>query len=138
MYPFIRWFEDPRAIVYLYMIAGLLAVSLFIKTAHTVFPRSGVFRRPSGACDCDILNSAGSYEHRGGMPSGHVMTAAFVVTMICLMNPSSPLAVVASAVTVLLIATARVQKRCHTVLQVAVGAAAGVAWAFVCWYVYRK
>jgi membrane-associated phospholipid phosphatase len=129
-YPFIRFLEtkDPY---YARMILGLVCVMVFIKAMHSLPSSiSSIIRRPKGACNCNIMNNGGSYEGRAGMPSGHVMTSAFIIYMIVHKTPTHEMKL-AGGLCVLLIAVSRIQKKCHTPLQVIVGALLGAFAAHV-------
>lgn len=128
MYPFLRLVEGRSAFNIRYVV-GLVCVIGFIKLAHSL-PAVGLFARPKGACNCSIANAGGSYEGRSGMPSGHVMTTAYVVCMLALHFPSW-YTYGLSVIAVVGMAASRLVKGCHTIPQVVAGAFLGFLAAYV-------
>lgn len=113
-------------------VLGLLLVVGFIKLAHSL-PAQGMLARPKGACNCGITNGGGSYEHRSGMPSGHVMTTTYILCMIAIKSNNLYTSVVSVALIISMMVS-RVVKKCHTIPQVIAGALLGFASSTVVTY----
>jgi membrane-associated phospholipid phosphatase len=98
-----------------------------------------ILKRPQNARDCSNFNSGGvGTDPWIGMPSGHVMTTAFILTMYGLNTPhlkNSKIYWVISLGLVVLVAIGRILKECHTVSQCVVGAICGIGLAIVTLYV---
>ena len=86
-------------------------------------------RRPSGAMNCNTWMNDGNQGGAPGFPSGHMATtAAFWMGLWLLMSPGSTRMVVGilGIVAVITMAWARIQKRCHSWIQVSGGGMLGV------------
>ena len=131
-YPVFRFATTMRA-VYAVMLVGVILADYMTKLVKDLTRDSDVeaFKRPRGATDCDFFCRNGDCEGNPGMPSGHMATTAFVLTFIYLAEDlSNRGAYLAFAVIFLiLMGLARHVKRCHTVLQIVLGAAWGAACA---------
>ncbi len=83
-------------------------------------------RRPRAASNCDIWNTNGPQGGAPGFPSGHTATAAAFWMGAWLLTRSQAVAVVGGAAVVAM-AWARLQKQCHTMLQVVGGGMLGAS-----------
>jgi membrane-associated phospholipid phosphatase len=111
-----------------------LAVVVGLKAAAGT--RVAAFRRPAGACGCGALGDGGPAAGKQGFPSGHTAQIASFFALGALLTRSWAVAA-AGAPVVVAVAWARCHKRCHTLLQVAVGGLVGIATACVfCLAVY--
>lgn len=128
-YPAMRLAETFDTVYFRILIAMLIGGLLLKATRHLPVWREWQLR-PAGACDCSILNDGGSYEGKIGMPSGHVFMAAMTIALLWIANPRA-WTIALGAAAVAAVAVARVAKGCHTLEQVAAGAAVGVAAAIV-------
>lgn len=84
-------------------------------------------KRPAGAKNCDALGQDGDQEGQPGFPSGHVATTAAFWTGAWILAPA-PYKIWITVVgigSVGAMAWARIQKHCHTGIQVAAGAVIG-------------
>jgi membrane-associated phospholipid phosphatase len=97
-----------------------------IKSWTIQYPYSE-FRRPEGARNCNIWMNNGDQSGAAGFPSGHVATtAAFWAGAWVLVGPDySTLVLIVGIVATAGMAWGRMQMRCHTELQTAVGAVLG-------------
>ena len=88
-------------------------------------------KRPAGARDCDTWNRNGAQGGAPGFPSGHTATtAAFWVGAWILTD--SPLVLFVGLIATVVMGFARLQKRCHTLLQVVGGAVLGFLVSVLC------
>jgi membrane-associated phospholipid phosphatase len=86
-------------------------------------------RRPKAASNCNTWNSNGPQGGAPGFPSGHTATtAAFWVGAWILTD--SPLIFFVGILATVAMAAARLQKRCHTVLQVIGGGVLGASVSY--------
>ena len=85
--------------------------------------------RPAGARDCNLFNTDGPQSGAPGMPSGHAATAAFFAAYYFkeLSNVYVRILLLAYAA---LIIYSRYIKRCHTISQLLVGTAIGIAGSY--------
>lgn len=131
MYPFLRLLQSFTWFNVKYVV-GLLCVMAFIKLAHSL-PPNGLYARPKGACDCGIANDGGNYEGRSGMPSGHVMTTAYVLFVLSLRSKNM-LSTLVSCCVIVAMMYARLVKKCHTMPQVIMGVLLGLVSSAVATY----
>lgn len=133
------------------MVLVTFILQLFIKASRRVsWPRAWneFVLRPRGARNCSILNSGGSYEGRIGMPSGHVLLTAFVVTSLGAYWIGAGTfrgswavttsIVLAAATAIVLMAVSRVRRGCHNLAHVLVGATLGIATGLPFWAYSRQ
>jgi membrane-associated phospholipid phosphatase len=81
-----------------------------------------IFKRPDGACDCNLFNLGGKMDNKSGFPSGHVASVSFFMEMMILRdNISSWYNKLIYYIPVLLIAYARYMKKCHNIVQIIAG-----------------
>lgn len=132
IYPFLRFVES-NDISWIWMGIGLLLADGSTKVIKQLtHPLGSVFLRPDGATKCDILCATGNSSGAPGFPSGHVTAITFFFVYMWLKYRSTKLAIL-GLVVILLVAAARIQKRCHNDVQVIAGAAWGAIFA-VAWY----
>lgn len=126
------WFHR----IYGWILVGALGVSSLIE-GFKLMTRSWLhkytwLRRPDGATNCNCMNDNGDVSGTAGFPSGHVATMAFIVTCLVVLSTRNQSSVVMwswvtyAIVTVTIVALARLKKKCHTPLQVVVGAIIGM------------
>jgi len=131
-YPVLRLATTGR-LVYAVMLLGVALADYATKLVKDVTCDSDVeaFKRPPGATDCDFFCRNGDCEGNPGMPSGHMATTAFTLTFIYLAEDlgNRKLYVAFAVLFLVLMGLARHGKRCHTVLQIVLGAAWGAACA---------
>jgi membrane-associated phospholipid phosphatase len=89
-------------------------------------------KRPPGAANCDTWNRNGSQAGAPGFPSGHMTTTAGFWFGAFLLCPAEYRIYVIAIGTfaILLMAWARMQKRCHTLLQVVAGTLLGAGISY--------
>ncbi len=131
------------------VIGGLIVLYVLLMSSRILlghiaskFPTmSPILKRPQNAKDCSNFNSGGVGKDPWiGMPSGHVMTTAFILTMYGLNTPhlkNSKIYWVISLGLVVLVAIGRILKECHTVSQCVVGAICGIGLAIITLYVTK-
>lgn len=129
--PFYRW---------LCILAITLSalIELFKIASQPWIIRFPQLARPQGATNCNCWNGGGDASGLPGMPSGHVALICFLLVSIFvhgLRTQSNPILLTILAlyamVQIYFVALSRLKKRCHTELQVAVGAAIGVSCAML-------
>lgn len=128
-YPFIR-IIDVYSLPYLHLIIGIILCLVFIKVTRFLPALHPVMLRPKGACNCNIANSGGCYANKIGMPSGHVLLTAFIVSWLVIQNPN-PFKVALASFMIVIVAIARYKKKCHNITQVIAGAVIGVIFALI-------
>ena len=117
---------------HLLILIGLLATDVVTRTikylTRNIKTLPYVFRRPSDASNCDIINKGGSCGGMPGMPSGHVATAAFFFTSEYQFVPKNMRISYVSIATCVVIAIglSRYTKRCHSIPQIVCGAILGI------------
>jgi membrane-associated phospholipid phosphatase len=122
-------YYDPRMFVVL--ICCTITVLMFQSyTPSSEFP----FKRPDGACNCDILNLKGSYSGKSGFPSGHMASVACALAIVGLRMVPARLqtryAVLFALPLIAAMGWARIEKRCHDLQQVVFGTLYGGLFAF--------
>lgn len=125
------------------VIVGLVILYVQLKLSRFVlghvvrtWPMTGpLLIRPVSANNCNIMNSGGKLDNPWiGMPSGHVMSTAFILTLYGLMIPrlkNSTYYWLFVVALVMLVSTGRVLKECHTVNQCIVGCICGILLAVI-------
>lgn len=120
--------RDVRYLVLLAGAAAVLAATMAVRAGLAAWPGMlsvpGVLR-PAGACDCGPFNGGGPCAGEVGMPSVHVAQAAYLAFALALVAAGGSWAWAGACVYVAAVAWARAAKRCHTVAQMAAGAAVG-------------
>ena len=99
-------------------IIGLLLVlsDNFIKqNIVKIFPKCNILYRPEGAFNCNFLNEGGNASGKPGFPSGHVSTASYIMMSLYLYYKTN---IELSIFYVLVVAFARLNKKCHNIYQV--------------------
>jgi membrane-associated phospholipid phosphatase len=139
-YPFIRLF-DTLDIVYLYVIVGYVMCLVFIKLTRMI-PVSychKIMLRPPNASNCSIFNQGGACGGRIGMPSGHVLLATYVVSILLFLDKTHNIyKQFIGASVIAMIALSRIMKGCHTILQTIVGGLLGFGFAYATFLVISK
>lgn len=83
-------------------------------------------QRPFGATNCDLFSRNGSQEGKPGFPSGHVTSiVSFFVSIYLLFPNYRKYTIPFGIIYTILMAISRINKRCHTLLQVICGALLG-------------
>jgi membrane-associated phospholipid phosphatase len=137
-YPFIRYIETLEC-TYLIIVAGVVFCQVFIKLTRQLHSLK-IYKfmiRPKGACNCNIMNSGGSYENRIGMPSGHMLMTTYVIVSLILLNPTI-LTISLGSIVIILMGCSRYYKLCHTVPQVVVGITVGIIFAYITNIIIKK
>jgi membrane-associated phospholipid phosphatase len=103
-----------------------------IKRLTVVLGMQDWCRRPSGAANCDTWNRNGNQAGAPGFPSGHMTTTAAFWMGAFLLCPAEycVYVVVFGTFAILLMALARMEKRCHTLLQVVAGTLLGAGISY--------
>lgn len=116
-------------ILYLYWELGMFLIEIMNHLLKAVFgTRVNAFMRPHGAFNCSIVNIGGLVEGQAGFPSGHMtMTVAFFVIGWLLLG--APWLLVVGVGAALAMGWARLETKCHTLLQVVVGGVTGLLLA---------
>jgi membrane-associated phospholipid phosphatase len=112
--------HQPYHIVALMGTLGTNAISECIK--H-IFIKE-ISPRPQGAMNCNVMCTNGNQEGKPGMPSSHAATIAFF-TIYYLRHTNSLYIRAILIGYAILVMMSRYHKRCHTVLQIMVGALLG-------------
>ena len=107
---------------------GMLFVQMFIIVSHAYWKWGS--QRPPEARDCGVCNDGGDYSNKGGMPSGHVTTAAAFVTFAFLITRSKTLLIL-GVIYVSAMGWARIKNKCHYSHQVIVGTLCGITLACI-------
>lgn len=133
VYPALRFVQRPsRRWAWISLGVGACA---FIMIARTFFLDASTlaFQRPLAAKDCGIFNNGGECGGKLGMPSGHVMTTAFVLFAVLWTSTHAKSVVwnLTFSGLVVVMAWSRVARQCHTPLQTLVGFVLGVGIAAV-------
>lgn len=135
IYPFIRYVETSNVMYIWFGIGAFLAdgSSWIIKLLTRDL--GGALLRPAGAKDCNILCNNGAVSGAPGFPSGHMTTIAFFFTFLYLISPEEKRQTIAlvGALATIIMAYARMQKKCHNLLQVLGGVAYGALFAYLWW-----
>jgi membrane-associated phospholipid phosphatase len=103
---------------------NVFVIGLLIETStkyikqYTIkkFPNSKWIYRPIGAFNCSAISTGGDASGKPGFPSGHMTNIAFIAVSLSLYYKSNiPL------LAILLMAYARIHKKCHNIIQVLAG-----------------
>lgn len=130
-YPVILYLTFGRPIFIIQLVIMFFAMFL-IKASRVVLPKTGIFLRPSNAMNCNIFNLGGSYANKIGMPSGHMLLSTYILLSTGYLLHFNKLGLIAMYIWIILMGISRIQKNCHTLLQVIIGFLIGAALAFVC------
>jgi membrane-associated phospholipid phosphatase len=80
------------------------------------FPKTKWIYRPKGAFNCSAISTGGDATGKPGFPSGHMSNIAFIAVSLSLYYKNNiPL------LAILLMAYARIYKKCHNIIQVLAG-----------------
>lgn len=116
--PLFLYFKNKDIKLLKIFIIGLLVMlsddsikQFFVK----MFPTCNMLYRPYGAFNCNFLNQGGNASENPGFPSGHVTLATYTMTSLYLYYKTN---VDLSVFYVLLVAFARLNKKCHNIYQV--------------------
>jgi hypothetical protein len=130
-YPFIKLFESFEE-PYIFIVVGLIVAQICVKLTRLIPFKHTLFYRPDKAKNCSIFNCGGACNGKVGMPSGHVLKAAYVVTSLVLIDKSiKPHKVAIGFIIIALIAMSRVRKQCHNVPQVIIGGIFGTCFGII-------
>jgi membrane-associated phospholipid phosphatase len=102
--------------------AGLVVTSISVESLKKYVFTSQ--HRPRGAKGCDLFCIHNSDENKPGMPSGHAATVAFYGTFYNITNPLY-------IIYVILMATSRYMKKCHSIPQIIAGLLFGAGMGFL-------
>ncbi|PNH00822.1 hypothetical protein TSOC_013333 [Tetrabaena socialis] len=127
LYPVIPGLRASRETYLLIFIVSLM-LQFLLKATRRLPVYHSLQLRPAGARDCNLFNRGGSYDGTIGMPSGHVLTTAFVLASLYFTGDVSGLPAAAG---ILSMCASRYYRRCHTLLQVVAGAVLGGVSAFL-------
>ena len=97
------------------------------------------FKRPDGACNCNILNSGGIVDTASGFPSGHVASTSVYMTLLFFdsNNEKNVYFFLIYHIPTLLMGIARYMKKCHNLLQICAGFIIGVMVAYALYYHFK-
>uniref|UniRef100_A0A6C0HD50 Phosphatidic acid phosphatase type 2/haloperoxidase domain-containing protein n=1 Tax=viral metagenome TaxID=1070528 RepID=A0A6C0HD50_9ZZZZ len=97
---------------------GILVTTSVNPLKHIIvkqFPNIDFLYRPQGAFNCDFLNNGGKAGGEPGFPSGHMAVSTYIITSLYLYyNKGLDLGILY----ILLVAFARINKKCHNIYQV--------------------
>lgn len=81
-----------------------------------------IFKRPDGATDCSLFNTGGCMDTMPGFPSGHVASiSVFIETLLLNSKHNNVIYYILYRIPILMVAYARIMKRCHNIIQVIAG-----------------
>jgi len=111
----------------------IIALNSFIAVSiHSLIKRISPYQkykflqRPIGAKNCDLFSRNGLQEGKPGFPSGHVTSiVSFFVSLYLLFPDYRNYTIPFGIIYTLLMAISRINKRCHTLLQVVSGSLLG-------------
>ena len=107
---------------------------LFKELTNGLYP--SIFKRPSGAMNCNLFNTGGLVDYKSGFPSGHVTDATFFSTMLILRKEITDIKTIFYYnIPVILMGYARIMKGCHNFIQVVAGYILGYILAIIVDYV---
>ena len=109
---------------YLKLVVGVLGANALVVGIKTLFGSHSFFGRPAGARGCDILCRGGAVGGVPGFPSGHMTTAAVVVSALWWHTHDIRVLWIGGP-WVAAMAWARWAKQCHNWQQIIAGAALG-------------
>lgn len=111
---------------------GLIFCIIVASFLKSIMPRYGIFLRPTNnPCQCTFSHSNCPNQISVGMPSEHAMTMTFFVTMIYLKNKTIDRRVIFAFIIALLVIGERYFTKCHTLLQLFIGALVGFTLAII-------
>jgi membrane-associated phospholipid phosphatase len=119
--PLYFWYTTNN-IYHLIGFAGIMLTSVSVEALKRFVFSSQ--HRPQRAKGCDLFCLHETDEGRPGMPSGHAATVAFYGTFYSITNPIY-------IIYVILMATARYMKNCHSIPQIVAGLLFGAAFGLL-------
>ena len=108
------------------LLGSIIAANIAVAGLKPAFGRGGAFGRPVGALGCDLLCRGGAAGGQPGFPSGHMTTAALLVSALWF-HGGSQWTLWIGVPWVAAMAWARWSKRCHNWQQIAAGTILGYA-----------
>jgi membrane-associated phospholipid phosphatase len=118
-------------IIYPVGLFGTLFIERILKYVTTNSPYLP-FKRPDGACDCNIMNGGGLVETASGFPSGHVATTSVYMSLLYFHSGKQSFMVFCLYhIPTILMGLARYMKKCHNMLQIVYGLGLGVFMATI-------
>ena len=108
------------------LLGPVVAAKLVVAGLKQIFGSSGVFGRPPAAEGCDLLCRGGAVGGQPGFPSGHMTTAALLVSALWFHEGDQRILWI-GVPWVAAMAWARWAKQCHNWVQIAGGAVLGTA-----------
>lgn len=125
----------------IYPIALILSLSIerilkLLTTDSSFLP----FKRPDGACNCNLFNDGGIVDKNSGFPSGHVASTSVYMTLLYFNNNDkfTVKSFLLYHIPTLLMGIARYMKKCHNVLQITFGAIVGYLVAYFLFFYFKK
>ena len=100
---------------------------------HTTGLYPNIFKRPNGACDCNIFNDGGIVSHKSGFPSGHMSSISLFMNGFLFKNNKKVdiLQFIIYNIPCILMGVARYQKKCHNLIQIIFGYLFGLSSAYL-------
>jgi membrane-associated phospholipid phosphatase len=130
--------KDPK---YIPVIMSIVITEIVISFSRQLPAFHPVMMRPSGAKNCNLFNSGGSYDGQLAMPSGHMMLTTCITFSILFLYArtknlktiaiAKPAALSSAIVYIFLMAGSRIMRGCHNISQVIIGGIIGFALAYV-------
>jgi membrane-associated phospholipid phosphatase len=113
--------------------AGLLLLTELIKYLSKPYLQDYPWlQRPKGAMNCGCFNNGGAAGGAPGFPSGHATIMSYLICILAFAYASKytvGLWIIMIAILIPLVCYARLQKKCHNLIQVLTGVALGVTAA---------
>ena len=116
--------------------AAMIVNELLNHVWHFLF-RSGGSVRPSKAMNCSIVNQGGRMGGQPGFPSGHMSHIGLFFTLAYLFYKAVWILIV-GIVAVVVMGWARLEKSCHTFVQLVAGLAFGIVFGIVYFFISLK
>lgn len=122
----VHWHIPSCRRLFIAIMIMILCIELFKVVSSDWIDKAPFLKRPDGAVDCGCWNHGGPMGHKPGFPSGHVAATTFIVLSLLMLHGSwSWLWMAYAVLVVVLVALARVEKMCHTWMQVISGGLVG-------------
>lgn len=125
--PFIFWVFS-KDIKWLY-IGIFVLIPLQIHSLIKIFSKNYNYeflKRPPGAANCDLFSRNGNQSGKPGFPSGHMTSTVSFITGIYLFFPDyREWCINYGIIYIILMAMSRMNKKCHTLIQVIAGSILG-------------
>lgn len=130
-------YQKTNNIIYLYILVGLLFSEVFNHLLKLIFGiRYDAYKRPKGAKNCNAFNAGGDCSGKPGFPSGHVSLLVSFIVMSYLFT-GSPVYIILGIPWSIAMGWSRIQKKCHTLIQVIGGYISGVFVGFFWYYAVK-